>query len=738
MKKVLLLLMSAVMAAVSGCQLDTVQEMIADNEQHKIFAVIEEEASTRTSLDKANKILWSEGDQITVFQNSRSGSVYQVTSESAGSSSATFVCIENKSKGVTIGADVAFYPYNSGMYCTVAEGGGYEISDYDFPAVQTYVADSFCEEAYPMAAVSEVGSDDFAFRNISGVLKLMITGKESVKTITVQGNSDETLSGKGVVTVGADDSDPKVAFGKTVGKTVVLDCGSGVDLNDKTPVAFLISLPPVTFGSGFNIIVESVSGGRMKLKTSQKTAISRSTILSMPQFEFVPAGGVEIYEVSKSFNEIIVRVSVQGVAQYTGGCVPADKFSLATVVRNANWKISPRFTGQCEYEGPVTGFPDVDPVPVSSGQKYILWVAPYKAGQTVLKQEDIVYKEFTVPEVTSGGKVNVICTEVETGIMSVRATLSASGASVIYSALMTPEEMASCTTEAAYRNYLFSNTVPSKGEVAEVCRDGLAPSTKLKLVAVAVDADGRYGSLLTKNIVTAVPEFNEEFKMDLEVECKGKTAYISVGASTSDVVYYYFVGKTSSSAWKRFFGASRESAEEFIVLNLDSYLLENTSDIPLTDGCIVYDNLEMGEEYVAVVVAVDKDGVYSRAHLKYFTPELDLGNFVYNSGATQTMWGASRPKVKFGECDGDDEFYIINWYVEPAAGMTAYTACAHPNTFAECSSPKEVAVMVYNIGTKVVPGKMETFFYGTEENLVYVTWCDASGNFYETYSVAVP
>ena len=46
--------------------------------------------------------------------------------------------------------------------------------------------------------------------------------------------------------------------------------------------------------------------------------------------------------------------------------------------------------------------------------------------------------------------------------------------------------------------------------------------------------------------------------------------------------------------------------------------------------------------------------------------------------------------------------------------------------------------MVYNLGVKVVPGKMENLFYGTEENYVYVIWCDADGNFYETYSELVP
>ncbi|MBQ8169470.1 MAG: hypothetical protein IJZ98_01870 [Bacteroidales bacterium] len=739
MKKASILLISALMAVLSGCQTDTVQETMTGNDPHKIFAVIEEDAATKTSLNRNNRILWSEGDQITVFQNSRSGSVYQVAPEYVGSSSAAFVCVENKSKGVTIGADVAFYPYKSGMYCTALGDGKYEINDYDFPAVQTYVADSFCEESYPMAAVSEVGSDDFSFRNISGVLKLLLTGSEAVKSITLKGNADEILSGKGVVTVGSGEFVPEVTFGTSVGKVVTLDCTSSpVSLNRETPTAFLIALPPVTFEKGFNVVIEGVSGGKMTLNTSNKAVIARSSILRMPPVEFVPVGGILIEEVSKTFNEVIVRVHVRDAVQYSGGCVPAGEFSLPAVLKNANWKISPRITDKFEYEGPLTGFPNVEPVPVSSGQKYVLWVAPYKQGQTLLKQADIVYKEFTVPEVVSGGEVNVVCTDVDSQVKSVKASLSAEGASMIYSALLTAEEAKSCSTDASRVRYLFDKTTPSKGGVAEVSRDGLDPNTTLVLIALAIDDQGRYGDLLTKNLSTSVPEFNEEFQIRLGVKYEEKTAFISVDGSSSDVVYYYFVGKTSSSLWKRHLGGTRESAEEFMVLNLDSYMLKNTEDVPMVDGCVVYDNLEMGEEHVAVVMAVDQDGVYSRAFIKYFTPKLDLGNFVYKSGETKTLWTASRPAIKFGTCDGDTEFYTVNWYVEPAEGMTAYTACAHPNAFDGCTTPEAVATMVYNLGVKVVPDRMETLYYGTEDNYVYVTWCDADGNFYETYSVPVP
>ena len=45
--------------------------------------------------------------------------------------------------------------------------------------------------------------------------------------------------------------------------------------------------------------------------------------------------------------------------------------------------------------------------------------------------------------------------------------------------------------------------------------------------------------------------------------------------------------------------------------------------------------------------------------------------------------------------------------------------------------PEEQAVIILNNGFRLTPGKMETMLYGEYSYVVYVTWDDEDGNFYE-------
>lgn len=734
-----LLSFAACISLVLGCISEPEHPNLSVEEMPMIRAVIEEEdAVTKTSLGAGNSVLWSQYDTINVFKNSMSGSPYAILPESVGTNSGVFKCVENKSKGVIIGANVAFYPYASGMYCSKVGDDGYEISSFEFPSEMDYAKGSFPEGTFPMVAITEAGSEDFSFRNASGVLKLLLKGEDAVKSLTIQGNAGEPLAGEGSVSVSFSNPAPVVSMSESAGKSVKIDCGFGVQLQPDAPTAFLIPLPPTVFENGFNVVVESQTGARMTLNTSSRAEVKRSTILCMPEIMFEPAGGVQIEAISVSFNEILIHVSVGDAVEYCGGYALASAFTLSKVQRDANWKTVPRISDVFEYEGPLTGFPNATPVPVSAGQTYVVWVAPYKAGQKSVSQEDIVYREFTVPEVGDGGNVDVTCVEVRAELNSLEAELSAPGASVIYSALLTDAEIAKYANDDALIGYLFDKGSPVSGETAVVSRTGLKPGTALHLVAVALDSDGMYGSLMRQSVSTAVPLFDDSIQVDLSVTYEEKTAYVNVGTLPEGAYCRYFVGKKSSSTWNRMFGGTRESAENYMASNPDSYLLETTLETPLVDGCIKCEGVEMSAEYVAVVMVVTADGLISRAALLEFVPTINLGNFVYKTGSQSSLWNESKPVITFGRCVEESEFYIVNWSVQPAEGMTAYTVCAHPNSVADCETPEDLAIRVYNMGVKVVPGQTETLFYGDKENSVYVTWCDAEGNFYETYSETVP
>lgn len=168
--------------------------------------------------------------------------------------------------------------------------------------------------------------------------------------------------------------------------------------------------------------------------------------------------------------------------------------------------------------------------------------------------------------------------------------------------------------------YLFENASPYAGESMTVLKSGLQPGMPMVLLAVAVDAQGRYGTLLEETYKTSVPVFNEDIVISLSVTNEKKEAEVKVSSVGDDVArYFYFSANTSASSWTRMLGGSRVTAEEYMAVNHDSYIISNTDDTPFVDGCILLKDLEIGAEYVVVVMAQGNDGRVSRAYMTTFT-----------------------------------------------------------------------------------------------------------------------
>ena len=64
--------------------------------------------------------------------------------------------------------------------------------------------------------------------------------------------------------------------------STTLDCGDGVQLNEDTSTNFIISLPPVSFTKGFNVIITDGENTSVTLETNETNAVLRSSLLKMP------------------------------------------------------------------------------------------------------------------------------------------------------------------------------------------------------------------------------------------------------------------------------------------------------------------------------------------------------------------------------------------------------------------------------------------------------------------------
>lgn len=302
MKKTSLILSMAL--AFASCQQEELaqQEVIASPEDF-VATVEEYPGATKTSLNEKNQILWSEDDQISIFNGSTANKLYQIKSLVADNRNATFTLSPDSpvtEDPVEIAGNVAVYPYQESLEVSYMydEGNnqpcGIRVANIYLPGEQTYSECSFGEEAFPMVAVTTSATDrKLNFKNLLGVIKIELCGDKAVKSITLIGNYGESV--RGVYTANIPYGNAAPAIEPQSGRaTVKLNCGEGVQLNASTPTAFYIAIPPTTFADGFGVQIYDTEGNLYTRTAYGEQVVERSMILSMPPF--VIGGSIDIEE----------------------------------------------------------------------------------------------------------------------------------------------------------------------------------------------------------------------------------------------------------------------------------------------------------------------------------------------------------------------------------------------------------------------------------------------------------
>ena len=254
---------------------------------------------TRTSLNESNSVVWSENDRIAVFQGSTVADLFEVSAASVGKTTGSFKEVTSEGgggfeSGNEIAVNVAVYPYAEDLVCSNSsvteedEVTSYKIENVELPSVQNWKENSFADESFVMVAVtSGVKDNKLRFRNVSGALRLRISGDVTIKSIEVKGNSDELISGSAEIYASADAAEaPSVVMQSNASRKVTLDCGDGVKLSSTSAKDFIIALPPTTFSEGFTVTITDENGKKDVRTSRHKNVINRSAILGMPEIVF--------------------------------------------------------------------------------------------------------------------------------------------------------------------------------------------------------------------------------------------------------------------------------------------------------------------------------------------------------------------------------------------------------------------------------------------------------------------
>ena len=249
-------LFAIIIAISAGLLVSCSKDNAAENRKKVAFKATTE-AATKTALD-GNKVVWQNGDQITVVDGASNVGVYSTT----GTTSHADFTFGSGTEATTPDYK-AYYPatlYNSGTPT--------------LPATQNYVEGNI--SGSPMYA--ENSTKSLAFKNICGIIRLNVSTTltdKKVRRITL--SADQGMSGaiSNAATLATDGYVAEVSGTASI----TLDCGaSGVEIGS-TAKPFHLAVPANTY-TGLKITVETTDGlsQTRSVKSDKSIAISRSKI----------------------------------------------------------------------------------------------------------------------------------------------------------------------------------------------------------------------------------------------------------------------------------------------------------------------------------------------------------------------------------------------------------------------------------------------------------------------------
>ncbi len=284
----------------AACTKDETKELASAKPIDTFYATIGEEDS-RVQLNGEGETVWTKGDKVSIFNKTTDNCSYAFTGRT-GDRTGELSYVEGGTAGDEIDQIVALYPYNAAN--EVAWNGKLKTA---ISSVQTYCKDSYGIGNNIMVARSD--NDKLSFRNVLGWIRVALTGEKTIKSITLQGNNNESVAGD--ITIKQNMSVTMMSGGTA---TITLDCGDGVALSKETPTYFYIALHPQTFEKGISVAITDSNGDKVELKKLGTITIARNHILPMTPFDCTIKENVSAKQIAytTSGNEPITPRSYTG------------------------------------------------------------------------------------------------------------------------------------------------------------------------------------------------------------------------------------------------------------------------------------------------------------------------------------------------------------------------------------------------------------------------------------------
>lgn len=317
MKRYLYIIASLAIAFVSCTEMKEPNENpVEEGPKAEVYAsiVMEPGIATKTYItpihevnqDQEYPVLWSDGDEIALISDKVStftidSEVETVDSKTYGPGhtdakfSGSAASLSGKFPG-TKGYPAA-YPAE-GAFATLPESNQFYVGS-KLPNKQSFVNGSFADNVYPMAAVSNDGTE-YLFQNLCGLIQINILTDESsskterIKSIYLYGNNGEKVAGSIGMCFNATTCEPVQSTGDEhpeyngikidteAGESyekLIIDFGANpleLSKTDTTTINFAII--PQTFVNGFTVEVVDANMGSSYYRSQDNITVKRSMI----------------------------------------------------------------------------------------------------------------------------------------------------------------------------------------------------------------------------------------------------------------------------------------------------------------------------------------------------------------------------------------------------------------------------------------------------------------------------
>lgn len=295
---------------------------------------------------------------------------------------------------------------------------------------------------------------------------------------------------------------------------------------------------------------------------------------------YYPSVKATITEVAASTSDVEVSVSVIGTDNYYVGLVaeeqlygfPIDEymqmqegpfgyFQMALQYGMADYafqQMGTQFGGEFGEQMPETITASMLNYgqPLMPNTKFYMWVFPVIDG---VELADYTYEknlkpyiyEFTTAGLTAGGSATVEFGEAALSFTNMNVVLASEGATMIYYNWFDTDTYNAFTDDAAITEALLNEGYVIGGDMGEaVNQNNITPGAEFFLVALAVDAEGKYGEVSSKLYTAPELTFSETFKASFgeyesSVYYSGYRYNFPITVEGGEAAKYYYVWSTT-------------------------------------------------------------------------------------------------------------------------------------------------------------------------------------------------